>query len=125
MTSLWFLGSADPQAIRAYPAPFEYTSWTWDVEFATSSGQSTYARTSVNTFAIIGGVIHWIFSGIASYQTRDADGVETLHLVGQSTANGVADFIYETGVIEVTFGWGIGADNLSQANINMEIWVSD
>ncbi len=65
-----------------------------------------------------------LFSGIVQYTNVDANGITHTHWIGQNTQNGVADFINDSGVVQVTFGWGIGADNLGFAQINLAVWVS-
>ena len=105
------------------PAP-PSGSWTWDVFVEANASQWAYARTSVNSFAEIGGGSAYVFSGIVQYTNVDTNGITQTHWVGQNTQNGVADFINDTGVVQVTFGWGIGADNLGFAQINMEVWVT-
>jgi hypothetical protein len=129
MSDLWYLGSADPWAYGGWTSPDPVTTgssgWTWDVEFETSSSQWTYARTSLNTFINIGGGTAWLFSGIVAYRTRNADGSDTVHSVGQSNANGIVDFMNDVAVDSVTFGWGIEGDgDWVEAHINMEIWVT-
>lgn len=128
MSDLWFLGSADPWADGGFSGPdpvtIGNTSWTWDVEFSTNNNQWTYARSSLNTFALIGGGSGWVTSGIVQYRTRGSGGTDTLHPVGQSDQNGVVDFINDRSVDSVTFGWSIEGDNFCQGKINMEIWVS-
>jgi len=79
------------------------------VEFITSSSQTTYVRTSVNPLSAIGS--GYMFSGIVSYRTRNADGTDNLHLVGQTEpsgcfSNGVTDFMSDVAVDDVTFSWG-------------------
>src|SRR6516162_4889795 len=97
MSDLWFLGSADSWENGDWNSPDPVTlgdtSWTWDIEFVTGSNQWTYARSSVNSFALIGGDTAWVFSGIVAYRTRNDGGPDTVHLVGQSGANGVVDFM--------------------------------
>jgi hypothetical protein len=125
MTDLWFLGNADPWSSGGYESPAPPTgSWTWDVQFETTSNQWTYARTSVNSFAEIGGGSAYVFSGIVAYNAVGANGVSTYHPVGANGENGVVDFINDVGVNDVTFGWGIEGDNYCLAGINMEIWVT-
>jgi hypothetical protein len=128
MSDLWFLGNADPSAWNGGEGPDPVTpgdtGWTWDLEFITNSNQWTYARTSLNSFANIGGGSGYVDSGIVQYRTRDSKGVDSVHPVGQSGPNGLADFMNDMGVDSVTFGWTIGADNYCHANINMEVWVS-
>lgn len=127
MSDLWFFGHADPWARNGFQGPdppLADSSWSWDVEFETGLRYSTYARASLNTFAEFGNDSAWITSGIISYRTRDAQGVDTLHPVGQSDPNGLVDFIHDMGVDDVTFGWTLGADNSCQGKINMEIWVT-
>jgi hypothetical protein len=128
MSDLWFIGNADPWATGGWTSPDPVTqgntSWTWDVEFETSQNQFTYARTSINSFVEIGGGSAWVGSGIVSYRTKDANGIETVHAVGKTDPNGVVDFINDVGVDDVTFGWLIEGDNMCFGKINMEIWVT-
>jgi hypothetical protein len=123
MAQPWFAGSADPSAWGGGSGPDPVilgdTSWTWDVEFAPVS---MYARTSLNRFSNIGGGSGWLLSGIVAYSTRNADGSDTLHLVGQGNADGLADLAWDSNVDSVTFGWTIEGDNYCDGNINMEIW---
>jgi hypothetical protein len=128
MTDLWFLGAAEPWGSGGFESPDPVTqgsSWTWDVEFSTDSTQWTYARTSLAAFAEPGGGWGWAQAGIVSYRTRGADGVDTDHPVGASNPNGVAAFMNDMGVDDVTFGWLLGGQELCEATVNMEIWVSD
>ena len=129
MTDLWYFGSARPRAWFGWDSPDPVTagdsSWTWDVEFATTPEQTTYARTSLSSFSNIGGDSGWIFSGIVEYRTRGADGVDTIHPVGQGKPDGLAAFMTDSAVDSVTFGWGIGSDDdIVGATVNMEIWVT-
>jgi hypothetical protein len=129
MSSLWFIGHADPSETGHWHSPDPVTAgdahWTWDIEFTTSNSQWTYARSSVNSFALIDGDTAWIFSGIVAYRTRSSHGVDTVHKVGASGPDGVVDFMNDHGVDSVTFGWGIGGDtDYFSANVNFEVWVS-
>ena len=127
MTDLWFFGHADPSAQGGGSGPDPVTpgsGWTWDLEFETSYSQSTYARTSLNRFSLIGGGTGWALSGIVSYRTRGSNGVDKLHSVGQSNADGLADFMFDVAVDDVTFGWTIEGDNFCEADVNMEVWVT-
>ena len=128
MSDLWFLGNADPWGEYGFSGPDPVTTgssgWTWDLEFTTSTSQWTYARSSLNSFALIGGGDGWVVSGIVQYRTRDAHGVDTVHPVGQSDPDGVVDFINDGGVDSVTFGWTLDADNFCKGKINFEVWVS-
>jgi len=79
----------------------------------------------VNSFGFFGADDAWIFSGIVAYRTRNSEGVDTVHPVGQTGHDGVADFMNDQSVDSVTFGWGVGGDTFRfDANINMEVWVS-
>ncbi|HKS81897.1 MAG TPA: hypothetical protein VJR23_10375 [Candidatus Acidoferrales bacterium] len=127
MSDLWFLGNEDMWATGGWTSPDPVlqgnSSWTWDVEFSTSPSQWTYARSSINSFLDLGD--GYVFSGIVSYRTRNADGSDTDHPIGQGTQNGVADFMNDMAVDDVTFGFGIGSNgDIFMANINMEIWVT-
>jgi hypothetical protein len=128
MSDLWFAGSADPWGYGGFSGPDPVTEgstgWTWDVEFETTETQSTYARTSLNRFATIGGGTCWALSGIVSYRTRDSRGVDVDHPVGESHDDGLADYMFDVAVDNVTFGWTLEADNDFSADINMEIWVT-
>lgn len=128
MSDLWFFGSADPWGQGGFSGPDPVTQgssgWTWDVEFETTQNQSTYARTSLNRFTLIGGGTGWCLSGIVSYRTRDSNGVDVDHPVGQSNADGLADNMFDFGVDDVTFGWTLEGDNYCDADLNMEIWVT-
>jgi hypothetical protein len=126
VTDLWIMGNQDMYASGGFgsPAPPSGSTWTWDVFVEANASQWAYARTSVNSFAEIGGGSAYVFSGIVQYTNVDANGITNTHWVGQNTQNGVADFINDSGVVQVTFGWGIGADNLGFAQINLEVWVS-
>jgi len=127
MSDLWFLSSADPWGDNGFmgpdPVTIADTGWTWDLEFRTSPSQWTYARTSLNSFILVGGE-GWVISGIVQYRTRDSKGVDTVHLVGQSDPDGVVDFINDTGVDSVTFGWTLEGDSWCKGKLNMEVWVS-
>jgi hypothetical protein len=121
MTELWFINSADPWSSGGDASPNPPSgSWTWDVPLSTSAIQFTYARSSVNSFAEIGGGSAYVFSGIVSYSTVNGG----FNPVGSSGENGVVDYINDVGVNEVTFGWGIEGDNYCLAGINFEIWVT-
>ena len=128
MSALWFVGNADPWANGGFSGPDPVTlgssGWTWDLEFETSLSQWTYARSTLNSFTNIGGGTAWILSGMVAYTTRDANGIDTPHLVGQNDGDGVVDFINDVGVVSVTFGWTIEGDDYVRARINMEVWVS-
>ena len=130
MTDLWFAGCANPYSYGGSfspdPVTQANTTWTWDVEFESSSSQTTYARASLSQFVIVNGGSAYAFSGIVSYRTRGSDGIDTTHHVGKgkSTPDGVADYMWDTSVDDVTFGWGIEGDWTCIASINMEIWVS-
>lgn len=123
MAQPWFAGSADSWASGGGSGPDPVilgdTSWTWDVEFPPAG---VYARTSMNRFANIGGGSGWLLSGIVAYSTRNADGSDTLNLIGQGNADGLADYMWDSNVDSVTFGWTIEGDNYCDGNINMEIW---
>ncbi len=139
MADLWFFGNEDMWSFSGDDSPDPViqgdTTWTWDVEFVSSSSQWTYARTSLNTIMDLGG--GYMFSGIVSYRTQNPDGSDTDHPVGQTNPsgffdNGVTDFMSDWAVVDVTFGWGIGSSGSGlfssggslTANINMEIWVT-
>ncbi len=123
MAQPWFAGHADPWAQGGGSGPDPVTSadtsWTWDVEF---SPASVYARTSLNRFSNIGGDTAWLLSGIVAYRTRNSKGQDTVHHVGQGNADGLADFMWDSNVDSVTFGWTIEGDDYCDGNINMEIW---
>jgi hypothetical protein len=128
MSDLWFLGSANPWGDNGFSGPDPITtgdtSWTWDLEFTTSSTQWTYARSSLNSFSLIGGGSGWVLSGIVQYRTRGSNGADTIHPVGQSNPDGVVDFMNDKSVDSVTFGWTLEGDNYCQGRINFEVWVS-
>jgi hypothetical protein len=128
MSDLWYWGSIYAAAVGGFespdPPPLGDTSWTWDVEYYSDIQQTTYARTSLNSVVNYGG--GYFNSGIVAYTTRNLFGVDQPHPVGQSVANGVVDFISDSGVVDVTFGWSVGADggfDLVSADVNMEIWI--
>jgi hypothetical protein len=141
MSDIWFIGNQDMWSEGGWDSPdpvlLGNSTWTWDVEFVTDSTQTTYAKTSVNSVTDIGGD-GYMFSGIVQYQTRNSSGTDVPHPVGQTNPsgffnNGVTDFIWDTAVVDVTFGFGIGgsagsglfsAPGVFTANINMEIWVT-
>ena len=127
MTDLWFVASADPSAQNGGSGPDPITpgdtSWTWDVEFTTASSQWTYGRSSMNSFVDINGDA-WVLSGIVEYRTRGADGVDTVHAVGQANPDGVVDYMLDSAVDSVTFGWTIHGDGFCEGRVNMEIWVT-
>ena len=125
----WFVNNADPSASYGGEGPDPVTlgdtSWTWDVEFDPSSSL-IYAKTSLITFANLDANWGLVVSGIVAYRTRNADGSDATHLVGQSNPNGTADWVADTNVDSVTFGWLIGAGGtFCQAGIVMEVWGAD
>ena len=65
-------------------------SWTWDVELDPSP-EPIYARSSIDSFAAIGDGSSWAGCGVVEYQTIDSNGRQTVHPVGRSYADGVAD----------------------------------
>ncbi len=71
-------------------------------------------------FATIGGSSGF-GSGVVEYRTVDSSGRRTVHPVGQSGANGLADYVWDTHVSSVTFGWLVEGDNFRRSKINMEI----
>ncbi len=101
--------------------------WTWEVELAPAN---VYARTSLSFYAnlgyvnLVGDYSSSAFSGIVSYTTRNDDGTDTQHSVGQAAAggNGVTPFVWDTNVDSVTFGWGILGEGWCSATFNLEIW---
>lgn len=127
MSDLWFWGSEDLPYVANWESPdpvnMSSPTWTWSIPFVTDSSQTTYARTSVNSVVLDGG---YIFSGIVSYEKQNPDGSTDWIMSGWSGANGVADFISDTGVLCVVFGWGIGSswNGLAWGRINMEVWVT-
>lgn len=124
MSTPWYASSADPSASGGGTSPDPVTvsdsGWTWDVEFSPVS-QSLYARTSVSFVGNIGGGSSWVGGGIVSYRTRNSDGSDTIHSVGGP--NGIADYMWDSNVDSVTFGWLIEGDNVSFGSLNMEIWI--
>lgn len=126
MSDIWFMGSFDEFASGGFLSPDPVidgtAGWTWDVQFTTDSTQMTYARTSINSLTLFGD--GYAFSGIVSYKTLNSDGSDTLHSVGSSNADGIVDFISDTSVVDVTFGWGVGGGDFLKANFNCEIWVT-
>jgi len=128
MADLWFWGNYDAWAANGGATPDPVvggdTTVTWDCEFVTSSDQTTYARTSINSLTDLGG--GFFRSGIVSYTTRDAAGVDHPQLVGQSDPDGLVDFISDVSVVGVTFGIVISSNSnpgLFTAHSNYEIWV--
>src|ERR1700752_4957561 len=107
MSDLWFIGSANPWGQGGFQGPDPVTpsssGWTWDLEFTTTSSQWTYARSSLNSFALIGGGSGWVVSGIVEYRTRNSSQVDVVHNVGQTDPDGVVDFINDHSVVSVTF----------------------
>jgi len=129
MSDLWFIGHVEPSSNNGFVSPDPVTlgdtSWTWDLEFMTNSNQWTYAKSTLCGHYFIGADTFWIFSGIVAYRTRGSNNIDTLHPVGQGTVDGVVDFINDTSVDSVTFGWAIGSDAYnSGASINFEVWVT-
>ena len=126
MSTPWYAGSADPQAWGGGQSPDPVTpgdtSWTWDVEFAPVS-QSLYARASLAFLSNIGGGTGWVGGGIVAYRTRNSDGSDTNHPVGQSGVDGIVDLMWDSNVDSVTFGWLVEGDNFCYGRINMEIWI--
>jgi hypothetical protein len=126
MSVPWYAGNADSQASGGGQSPDPVTSgdpsWTWDVEFDPVGG-SLYARASLTFLSIIGGGTAWSGGGIVSYRTRNPDGSDTLHAVGQSGVDGIVDYIWDSNVDAVTFGWLIEGDNFCWSRLNMEIWI--
>lgn len=98
------------------------TSWTWDAEFDPVAG-SLYARSCLGTFSNIGGGSGWILSGVIEYRTRNQDGSDTLHPVGQSDPDGMVAIAWDNNVDSVTFGWTIEGDNVCESRVNLEIWI--
>jgi hypothetical protein len=119
LTDLWFVGSASPWGNGGYTSPAPPTgSWTWEVAIGAGSDQVVYARPLANSFANIGGD-GYFFSGIVSYRAGGRS-----NPVGQSFENGVAPLLNAAGVDTVTFGWGLGGDDITLAEIVFEAWVS-
>ena len=110
-------GSASPD-----PVTTGDTSWTWDVEFDPVD-QQLYARAAVTFWSVIGGGSAWGGGGIVEYRTRNSDGSDTVHPVGQSDGDGIVDSIWDVNVDSVTFGWLVEGDNFSMTKLNLEIWV--
>jgi hypothetical protein len=126
MSGPWYAARADSQASGGGESPDPVAigdpSWTWDVEFNPVSS-SLYARASLNTLSIIGGGTAWSGGGIVQYRTRKGDGVDSNHPVGQGGVDGYVDFIWDTHVDSVTFGWIVEGDNFCWSRLNMEIWI--
>lgn len=116
------LGWADSWSTGGAEGPDRATtgdaSWTWDVEFDPSP-EPIYARSSIDGFGAVGGSSAGI--GVVEYRTVDSSGRQTVHPVGQSGANGVADYVWDTNVSCVTFGWLVEGDDIRRSRINMEI----
>jgi hypothetical protein len=124
MSTPWFASHADPKATGGGASPDPVTAantnWTWDVEFDPVN-QSLYARASLCNFANIGGDSGWVSGGIVQYRTRK-NGVDKVHHVGLSGHDGIADFMWDSNVDSVTFGWMIEGDDIVEGGINFEIW---
>lgn len=127
MSDLWFFGAQDMWASGGWDSPDPLDSgtptWTWDVEFSASADQSTYARSSINTYVGLGDC--YVKSGIVAYRTSNPGSGDTVHAVGQSDPDGVADNMFDQSVDSVTFGWLVGASgsyDICNGRINMEIW---
>ena len=124
MSTPWFASHADPKATGGGASPDPVTeantNWTWDVEFDPVS-QSVYARASLCNFTNIGGDSGSVSGGIVQYRTRK-NGVDTIHHVGLSGHDGIADFMWDSNVDSVTFGWMIEGDDIVEGGINFEIW---
>jgi hypothetical protein len=129
MSDLWFAGNQDrisffggdsPDPVNPLADP----TWTWQVSYSPDINQTTYARTSVNTILDAGG--GYVFSGINRYQKQNSDGSTDWVVPGAANANGVADFIWDTGVFAVVFAFGIGSSGGAtfEADINLEVWVT-
>jgi hypothetical protein len=142
MSDLWFAGCEDVSSVGGGDSPDPVSwplggtigwnlSWSWNLVFSTDSNQSTYARTSLNSITDLGG--GYVFSGIIRYVTQNPDGSFVDHPVGLSNPGGVVDCMWDSAVVAVTFGWGIGGSagggpfsvaGIFAANINMEVWVT-
>jgi hypothetical protein len=126
MSTPWYAGYADSQASNGGQSPDPVTtsdsSWTWDLEFGPVSG-SLYARASLNTLSIIGGGTAWSGGGVVEYRTRNQDGSDNVHNVGQGAVDGYVDYIWDNNVDSVTFGWIIEGDNFCWSRINLEVWI--
>lgn len=126
MSTPWLAGSTEPWSSGGDASPDPVTtantSWTWDWEFPPVAG-SFYARISLNTFSIIGGGSGWCGGGIVEYSTRNPDGSDTVHSVGQSGDDGYVDFVWDNNVNSVTFGWIVEGDNYCQGRLNIEGWI--
>lgn len=126
MSTPWYSSSAYPWAQGGFSGPDPITmgssGWTWDVEFKPVSG-SLYARSCLGTFTNIGGDTGWILSGIVEYRTRNANGSDTVHHIGQANVDGVVAFAWDHNVDSVTFGWTIEGDDFVQSRVVMEIWT--
>jgi hypothetical protein len=119
VTDLWFSGSVSPWGNGGFTSPAPPTGgWTWEVAIGADRSEVVYARPVVNSFANIGGD-GYVFSGIVAYSANG-----TTNHVGQSFENGVAPFINASGVDTVTFGWGLGGDDITLAEIVFEAWVT-
>lgn len=135
MSDLFLTTSADPWSMGGDDSPDPVSvltpSYTWSVRWNADATLLTYAKTSLNSVMDLGG--GYVFSGIVRYVTQNADGSFTFHPVGTTNPSGffdggVTDFIQDTSVFDVTFGWGIGSSggfSVFTANINMEIWFTD
>ena len=136
MSDIWIFGSMDlgsSGGAESPDPPIAGDSWTWDVSLATDSSQTTLAKTSLNTvYDLTGG---YVFSGIVQYSTLNPDGSTTLHPVGETDPSGwfnsgVTDSVWDTAVVDITFGWGIGSasgfevSNVFTANVDLEVWVT-
>jgi hypothetical protein len=122
----WFVGHEALTATNGGASPDPVTtgdaSWTWDLEFNPVSS-SLYARVALDFFSNIGGGSGWAGGGVVQYRTRSIGGGDTVHHVGQSSQDGFADFIWDTNVDSVTFGFLVEGDNFCEGRINMEVWI--
>lgn len=125
MSVPWYAGSFYATAMFGGQSPDPVTtadqSWTWDLEFSPVKS-SLYARASLNTFGIVGGGSNMSGCGIVEYRTRNKNGKDTVHHVGNSDPDGYVDFMWDTNVDSVTFGWIIQGDNYCWGRLNMEVW---
>jgi hypothetical protein len=75
------------------------------------------------SFAIIRGGTASVGGGIVEYRTRNENGSDAVHAVGQSAPDGIAAYIWDNNVDSVTFGWRIEGDNYCNGRLDFEVWI--
>ena len=127
MSTPWYAGFVEPWELgNSSPDPVTIASpsWSWDLQFDPVAG-SLYARSTLNTFSLIGGGTGRCGGGIIEYAILNPEfqTMPRVNHVGQSADDGYADLIWDNYVCSVTFGWIVEADNYCRGRLNMEIWI--